>query len=132
MALTDEFMRIPRYWISCTNPDLITNFNNLEDALQSLKDKYNAGFKDYGVVKHREHYELRKYHPQPYKNRSWQKANERSDRTRTIGNIKLYYHPKDEEERQAIKSEIGLFTVNKNYTADKMGGHHITWLYIGF
>ena len=127
-----EFMRIPHYWISSTNSDLIRYFNNLEDALQSLKDKYNEGFKDYGVVKHRNHYELRKYHPQPYnKTRGHQKANERSKRTLSIGNIKLYYHPKDEEERQAIKEEIGLFTVNKNYTGAKIG-HHITWLYIGF
>ena len=129
--MANKFIRFEGYWISCTNPELITKFDNLEVALLALKEKHQQGYENYGITKSRGRYELRKYHPEPYgKNPGFQKTNERSHLTITIGNIKLYYHCEDETERQAIKSETLHFTMHKNWTADKIG-RHITWIYKG-
>ena len=86
--MANKFIRFEGYWISCTNPELITKFDNLEVALLALKEKHQQGYENYGITKSRGRYELRKYHPEPYgKNPGFQKTNERSHLTITIGNI---------------------------------------------
>ena len=88
--MANKFIRFEGYWISCTNPELITKFDNLEVALLALKEKHQQGYENYGITKSRGRYELRKYHPEPYgKNTGFQKTNERSHLTITIGNIKF-------------------------------------------